>query len=423
MRNLLERLVIFLSGNVAAQGLSAIAGLLVARWLSVEDYALYTIVFLLMGAISVLTKGGIHLGFTAILGRTWPDMQRASEAVSAALQSRRLLSLLVLPPVITASAWLLVKNGASAIVTTGLLILLIAFWWSDMRTRVIDQILMFAKQTSRIQTLDAYLAIFRLFAVLALYTLDILNLTTAVILAVLIAYLRIKPVLTWIRKILPARKNTPSAADLKEIRMCVYRQFPSDLFHVFQVQIVILMITIFGASSDIAGYGALLRFQQLMLPVQSVTYAFAVPYFAKKKEKLLHTYTMLVLLSLIPGIALVTAAWITPSWLLMLVGENYASLTDELLRSCMVTAFVNTATVAWILVANRGWLKWSWLQIPLGILWCIVAPKFLLDMSKLGDAVLLQAGFGGALLISAITCFYSASRYYKSEDEKDHDHN
>lgn len=422
MRNLLERIVIFLSGNVAAQGLSAIAGLLVARWLSVEDYALYTIVFLLMGAISVLTKGGIHLGFTAILGRTWPDMQRASEAVSAALQSRRLLSLLVLPPLLTISAWLLLKNGASATVTTGLLILLIAFWWSDMRTRVIDQILMFAKQTSRIQALDAALAIVRLIVVLALYMINWLNLNTVVILAVLIAFLRIHPVLSWIGKLLPTKKNISRAEDLKEIRTCVRRQFPSDLFHVFQVQIAILMITVYGTSADIAGYGALLRFQQLMLPVQAVIYAFAVPYFAKKKERLLSTYAMLVLLSLIPGIALITAAWIAPSWLLMLVGENYATLTDELLRSCMVTAFVNTATVAWMLVSNRGWLKWSWVQIPLGILWCAVAPKFLLDMGKLEDAVLLQAGFGGALLISAIICLYSATRHYNSEQEKNYSH-
>ena len=65
--SLLKRASIFLSGNVIAQALSAAVGLLLARWLNIPDYAVYTIEISVMGAVSVLTNGGVSLCFSEIL--------------------------------------------------------------------------------------------------------------------------------------------------------------------------------------------------------------------------------------------------------------------------------------------------------------------------------------------------------------------
>lgn len=401
-------MALFLSGSVAAQGLAALTGLLLARWLSIEDYALYTIAFLLMGAINVLTKGGVHLGFTAILGRTWPDLERAAQAVSSALKARRTLSSLVLPPFFIASALLLYQNGSTPLQVGLLISLLLMFWLADMRTSVVDQIFFFAKQTTRIQGLDLALAFARLAVVLGLFAAGWLNLISAIFLAVLLAWLRVRPIMHWTSQILPMDRAKSQASDFQEMRQSVYRQFPSDLFQVFQVQIVILMMTAYATTSDIAGYGALSRLQQLTLPALSIMHAFAVPYFARTRQHVLPIYLALIALSSLPGIALVIVAWMVPEWLLWLIGNNYASLSHEVLMASVATAFSNIAMVAWTLVANRGWLKWSWLQIPLGLLWCVVAPVYLLDMSRLEDALVFRTGFALALLAAAGMGMYSA---------------
>src|SRR4051794_20751093 len=93
LRPVFGRAFTFFIGSAVAQAASAFTGLLLARWLSVQDYAIYTLIAVLMGAMTVLTKSGVQLGFTAILGRHWPDMERASAVVEAVGQARRLISL------------------------------------------------------------------------------------------------------------------------------------------------------------------------------------------------------------------------------------------------------------------------------------------------------------------------------------------
>lgn len=415
---MIKRLTIFLTGNMAAQGTAAISGLLLARWLSVEDYAAYTIIIVLMGAITLLTKGGAHLGYTAILGRVWPDMNRVSETIVAVLSVRRLISIFIMPFLILATWILLRNNEVSPINTTVILIFFIIFWWADLRTRLVDQVLYFAKQTTKIQILDTALSCFRLCCVFLLFYFGLLNLLTAVFLSVLVALLRIGPILKWIDLLLPKEKaKVPLDADLVEIKTGVKRQMPVELYTVFQSQLIIIVLTFYGTVNEVAGFGALTRINQLLLPVEALTFAFLIPYFSRSNTiQAFKIYFPLVFLTLIPGLILLSLALLFPQVLLWIVGPNYADLNHELIIAVSVAVFLRATHTAWALLAHRGWVKFSWVQIPVGLGLCLISPLFL-DLSKLSDALLLQLAFGIGVLCATSFDFYFA---FKNRNMKLH---
>lgn len=409
-----RRLGLFLTGSMVAQGLAALSGLLLARWMSVEDYGAYTIVTIVMGAISVLTKGGAHLGYTAILGRTWPDMARAAEAVAAVLRMRRLISLVVMPCILAATWFLLRRNGVNLGSTAVVLALLTMFWWADMRTRLIDQILAFAKQTTRVQTLDVALAQLRLGAVVGLYWADLLSLPTAVALGVSVALLRVRPILAWVRGLLPpGPPPEPRSADLAEMRTSVRRQMPVEIYYVLQAQLILVVLSVFGSVADIAGYGALTRINQLLMPVEALTYAFLVPMFSRRSpERALRLYLPLVMLTMLPGALLVLVSLVFPEGLLWLIGPNYAGLQEEIFVAALMAMLVRGAGTAWSLLAHRGWVQFSWVQIPVGLSCCALAP-FLLDLGNLKEALLLQLASAAGWLAAAALDYWAAHRERK----------
>lgn len=404
-----RRVGIFLSASVVGQGLAAVSGLLIARWMSVNDYGIYTVVIVIMGALSILTKGGAHLGFTAILGRVWPDKVRSSEAVQALLLMRRRISAITLPAVLAVAAGLFVYNGAPWWIAALLVGLLVLFWWADIRTRLIDQILYFAKQTTQVQMLDAALAGGRLLAVLGLYALGLLNLISAVVLSVLVAMARIPPITRWVAKLLPGDKPQARQEDVSEIGTAVRRQMPVDLYYVLQAQIVILLLSLFGSLGDLAGFGAITRLQQLLLPVEAFTYAFCVPIFARAASNILGIYFGLVAVTMIPGICLVGLAYVAPWTLLWLVGPNYSGLENEILVAAVAAVFTRGASTAWSLVAHRGWVRYSWVQVPVGLLACVSAIYFF-DVGTVTGALVLQGAFALGWLAAAAVDLVAASR-------------
>jgi hypothetical protein len=403
------RALTFFIGSVAAQGSASLTGLFLARWLSVHDYALYTLMALLMVSISALTKGGVRLGFTAILGRHWPNMERVSALVDATLEVRRVISLFVLPPLLAVSVFLLIQNNAGLETTILFVIALAVFWWADMRTRVIDQILLFAKQATRLQVLDTAIGLARLFIVFGLHIAGVLSSLTAVLVGVMAAVVRIGPIDSWIKGLLPDVRLGSAASEVREIRTTAMLQLPVDLFTVFQSVIVLFLLSVFGSVENVAGYGAIGRIAQLLVPVSALSYAFCIPIFARATSRIVPILAGLVALCSIPGIVLVLASLVLPGPLLWLIGPHYAGLDAELAVSAVVAAFNNSARIAWILVAHRGWNRWAWLQIPFGLGWCAVAVK-VFDVGSITGALWLQGGFSLGLMVAALADLISANR-------------
>ncbi|MBA4155573.1 MAG: hypothetical protein CTY18_04145 [Methylomonas sp.] len=367
----------FLFGSVTAQGMSSIAGLLFAHWMTVEEYALFTIMMMITGAMNILTKGGVHLGFTAIIGRTWPDRTRAKQVTKAAIIERKFISIFVLPPILVTAGWLLWKNHADYTVIGSLLTLLIINWQFDMQTRIIDQILMFANKAARTQVLDTILALFRLIGTTSLYYLHCLNALGAVALGVIVAGLRIPFIQRWVRQELVEEPVDISPDDRKEIKKITRRQLPIEIFYVLQSQIVLVILAWYSATEQTASIGALWRIGQLLLPVQAVMHAFAIPHFSRVKSSILRTWFLWSFACSLPGLSLVLICYFFPDLLLLLIGPNYANLQYELFIAAIGTAVNSAVSISLQLIAHRGWNHYAWIQIPVVLVWCATAPFFL----------------------------------------------
>jgi hypothetical protein len=134
------------------------------------------------------------------------------------------------------------------------------------------------------------------------------------------------------------------------------------------------------------------RIPQILLPLQAFSYAFCIPIFVREKDRIIARLVSLVFLCSIPGIVMVFVSWSFPWTLLWLIGANYSNLGNELVVCAATAALSSTAGIAWNLVAHRGWNRWGWLQIPVGLGWCAIAPQ-ILDVGSIEGALWLQAGF------------------------------
>lgn len=396
-----RRAAIFLVGSIVAQGLTAVIGLLLAHWLDVRSYAIYTIFTIVVGAIAILTKGGAQLGFSSILGKVWPDGPRAGLALKAAVSVRLRVSMFMMPILLVTTIYLLYENDASYLEIALILLCIIAIWASDMSVRLSDQILNFAHETTKQQVLATVLAVLRICMIALMYISGILGVAMAAIVNALAAVARVPFISTWVKRHTGPVESSPIPEDTKIISLALKRQMPVDIYYVLQAQIVLVLLSYFGSTSEVAGYGALGRISQLLVPVQSFTYAFCIPIFTRSSGVSTSLLLRLSLLTALPGVALVIIALMAPNILLLLVGSQYASLQFELFVATLTALVVTTSDTFWRLLANKGFVRFSWMQIPLGGVWCMIAAQ-MLDFTSISAAFILLMGFAFVKLLTAL---------------------
>ncbi|WP_159726771.1 lipopolysaccharide biosynthesis protein [Methylosinus sp. Ce-a6] len=399
-----RRALVFLVGKGLAQGLAAVTGLLLARWLSVPDFALYAIISAIIGAMNVLTKSGVYIGYAAILGRHWPDLDRAAQALAAALKVRRSISAVMLPPIMASAAFLLWSNGASTSLTVAMLVLLLVLWLADMRASMVEEILIYDHQTNSLQMLEVVLSVARLAAICLLQLASATSVLAAVAVNAVCQIARAIPISRWVNQKLPNAPHSVLPADVREIQLGVRRQMPVEIFYVFQSQIVLLILTLVAGVSEVANYGALSRIGQILLPFQALVGAFAIPAFAKAQRRLGERLIALTAVCSVPGVLLIAMASVWPSALLWLVGPNYSQLTGEVLfMSCAAVLSLFSGTLR-ALVSARGWNSLAWITIPLSLTWACAA-AISLDLHTLVGAIIFQAGFAVGPIITSLLDF------------------
>lgn len=391
----------FLTGALAAQGLSAVTGLLLTRWLSVNDYAIYTVLAVLTGALTVLTTGGVNIAFSTIVGRVWPDRQRAAEALAACRRERHLISIVVLPFFLATASWLLLKAGAAPWLVASLLALMVVQWFVELKSHITDQILLFAQRAARLQSLEAALGALRLAAVTLLHLASGISILFVTALTVIGAALRVPFIQKWARQEIPMDSARAVDADRKEIRSVTVRQLPVELYYCVQSQVALFLLAAMSAPAETASFGALGRLAQLFVPVSMLVSAFAIPRFSQTRDRVFAAFMSWSLLGLLPGLAVVAVAALAPSLLLLLIGPNYAHLQHEVLIASVYSATVALAMTMWRLAANRGWNRWTLIQIPVFCLWCVASPSFL-DLATLDGVLMFQFGFPLAMISATL---------------------
>ena len=397
----------YLATGFAAQAAAAVAGLLLVRWMPVSDYAIYTVGVTVVGAISLLTRGGVQLGLAAALAKAWPDRTHASQAVASALRTRILISALTMPPILGISWFLLARAEAGPATALAILGILALLWLFDMRASVIDQVLYFDAKAVRVQALDSGIAAGRVVLVVALRVFGAVSATMALLTNLFVVAARVPFVQRWVNRTLGGEHAPPAPDTTRQIRTIALRQMPVDLFTALQAQVAIFFLTRHGGGIELATYGALARIAQILTPFAALNLAFFVPAFAKVGDNVVATIVKYVGLGALPGVALACWAWLAPATLLFFIGPAYSGQAWPLLICASTIAIMNAVHVAWSLISHRGWNRWGWVRIAFGVAWIGVAPLFIAVETAAGG-YLFYCGFSIGTVVALILELLSA---------------
>jgi O-antigen/teichoic acid export membrane protein len=395
----------FLSSSIVGQASNLVVGILLARVLTIQEYSIYVIILMLNNLCLALSTGGINIAFTSLMGKYWPNRSKVSGIFIETLAMRKRFSLYVLPLLVCVGATLLMRNGETFFMTLILVLLVVINLYLDLNTRLFERILTFRKLANYVQLVTAITSLFRLGSVLLLIYIGALNiylayLTTLSFLAVKMIYVQRK------NEGFLTHNTICEDNDKQHLVNINKKQFPSTIFDCFKSQIAVMILAYSGNTVDTAAYGALTRVSQVYLPMMIILQSFAIPNFAKKKDKILRTLLAWSTLAAIPGLLLTIVCFYYPQTLLSLLGDKYLNFEFELLLVSMSVTFAGVTNIFNTLVANRGWNKYVMLQIPIVLTWFLVA-LYLVDINVLIGVIIFNSIIPLGLFIASITSLIS----------------
>jgi O-antigen/teichoic acid export membrane protein len=366
----LARLVsVLLLLQLGAQALSVITGLVLLRWLTVTQYAQYTVAFGFSTTLILLVDLGLGAAVMPLMAQHRDDSERLGAYMKAALSLRRRLAYIVLP---TSAA--------------GFYLLASHHHWS-----LTDQLALFASIITVViarATLDYYSlplflhgkygvyygaqggsSVIRFAATACCHVARALTGWTAS------AITSVSVALTGL-----ANRRSSRAFVTHQTRVdpeCTHNiirlalpSIPSVLYVAFQGQITIFLIAALGGTTSIADVGALNRFNQLFTAAAALNAVLIGPRFAKLPRDELMSKTLAALVAAAAlGAILTTAAFVFPTPFLLLLGHSYRSLRIETGWYILGGSVGAVAGVLYAITTARRFVWWLpiLVTLPLGL--------------------------------------------------------
>jgi O-antigen/teichoic acid export membrane protein len=357
-----------------AQLIGVLAGIVVVRLLAKQDYALYTIANSMLWALVILSDGGISAAAAGIGGRAWQDSAHLSRTIATALAIRwRLCAILVVPVAGTLAA-LLLKNGAAprpAAVLIGIVLVGAVISLGASVYVVIPRLL---GNVRLLQVVVMTTAVARLSATLVLGFFG-LTAETAMLAIALSLGVEFWQVRRWARRQVGIDSSTEIDQPVRdEFIRVTRRQIPNALYYIFQTQVSIWLLSVFGTYEHIADLGALTRISVLYVALSAAVDGLMMPRFARCSDpfRLWSLYLQIFFGLIAVAIVPVLVVWAWPHPFLWVLGPKYLHLSTELLLAMLsaLTGVLNS--VSWGLNATRAWFLPVKVYVGLGLILQIV---------------------------------------------------
>lgn len=358
----------FISVQLVVQVLGLASGILLVRTLRKEEYAYFTIANTMQGTMNILADSGMGSAIYLIGGKVWQDRYRFGQLVNTAIQLRRHLAVIAIAMVTPVLLWMLSSNGASisySVLITLVILIELNFYLAN---GVLGTVPRLHSQINRIQNLALIFAGSRLtFLVVAYWT--FLNAATAVFLSMIASGLQNLGLRYWVTDSIDIEASI-NREDQEAIWKTVKSQAPYCIFYCVQGQLTILLISIFGRTQNIAEVGALGRLGVIFSVIGSIMSSIVLPSYARCQEINLLRLRYWQIIGGISclAVAIIGIATIFSRELLWILGEQYAGLQSVVVLM-VASAMLQTisATVCSLNIA-KGWVKDSWLIVPLTII-------------------------------------------------------
>jgi O-antigen/teichoic acid export membrane protein len=376
--------------QAVAQGLGFLAGIMVVRTLSKEDYACFMIVNTIGPVMNMLSDNGITNSLSAIGGRFWQDDEQMGGLVKTAMDLRRrlvILSFLAVTPVLI---WMLQRNHIPVSTTAWLVPITLAGVFFQLNVGVLNAVVSLRQQIGRIQAL-VFMGVLPRLALIGLFAaLGWLNAPLAVAAGTVALAAQFWLLEQWVKPQISV--SAPLSKEFRrDILAIVRRQAPLTVYFCLQGQIGIWLISIFGNVRRVAEVGALGRIGMIFAILVSTTSAVIVPRFARCQDPVrLRSLYALILLGFAGVILMGTViSWLMPGALLWLLGPQYSQLGDLVWLAVLAAGTSALAGVLYGLNINKGWIPPAAVVIPAEIITQLVL-CFSFDLSSVRGILLIS---------------------------------
>lgn len=379
----------FLSLQILVQALGLVAGILLVRTLNQTQYAFYTMANTMQSALVLLADAGVGSALSATGGAVWQDRRRFGELIQTGLHVRKGLAWISGLIVVPMLGWMLISHGcgvASAACLVSLVLLGASLRLTNDVFAVVPRL---HGQIGRLQKSDLLGGLLRL-------TLIVVSCVTFVdaVMGVLSASLAMRLQGHFLKRWAADGADLgcpPNPTDKKALLDAVKHQAPSTIYYCFQGQIIILMISIYGKTRNVAELGALTRLGLFFALTTSVMTSIVLPRFARCRSgaRLKAMYGQIMATYALLSVTLAALVLRMPQAFLWLLGGRYAYLQPDL--GCLVLHEIILLFVGmiWSLNAARGWTTHTWTSVPI-IIMGQAALIPVLDMSTIKGVLLLN---------------------------------
>ena len=378
------------SAQVIVQAVGFLCGILIIRLLTVQEYAFYTLANTMLGAMTILSDGGISTGVMAQGGKVWQDKENLGKVLSTGLQMRKkfgVVSLIVSLPVLL---YLLMHNGASLLISLLIISAIIPAFFAALSDSLLEIPLKLNQSILPLQKNQIAVSLGRLLLVSG--TIFIFPFAYLSILAGGLARIYGNFQLKKVTNLFADSSQSEDPAIKIEISKIVKRSLPGLVYYCFSGQISTWIISIFGNAASLAQIGALGRISAILNLLLVVFTTLIVPRFARiqnQPEKLLQHYSKIVSFFIVISLCIIACTYFFSDQILWILGKNYQGLHTELVLLIIGTTITMVMSSALSLYLSRGWILHYYISISAS-LFPIILGCFIFDISNLKGILYLN---------------------------------
>jgi O-antigen/teichoic acid export membrane protein len=392
-RRRLRILLVYITGQGSAQLLSLSIGLLLLRWLNVDNYAQFSVAFGFQTTLSLLTDMGFAGTIVALVGPRGDDPQVVGAYIRSGRHWRNVMLAWLTPIAAFVYIGIVRRHHWDAVSSTLLFFSIVASIYFSGMVSYYGAPLLIRGRLSHFYRHQLAGAAFRIVACGILYFTGGLSAWTTSWANALGFFL-----IGWLN----SRESRPFIAQpvhpipeiTRQMARYVMPNLPSLIFFAFQGQISLFLISFFGQTRSIAEVGALGRLGQIFLLLSGFNGAVIEPFMARlPKERILPSYLTVLAAASAICLAICLVGFIEPGALLLLLGAKYESLQRETGWLVLGSSLTYLSGVVWTMGAARRWIFWTTGWISIGLI--VVTQVVFLILIRV-DSTLHVIWFGAA---------------------------
>jgi O-antigen/teichoic acid export membrane protein len=385
-------LTAFVSLEIAVQSCAALASFLVVRNLNKAHFAWYTIAFNLQTALGLFTLLGIGTGMTSMSGQWIGDRKKMGTLAASAFRYRTLLLTIVAPVLLPTFGYLLLKNGCPVGHTLALVALAVCLLSVELNRQIFSVPIRIAGRYNYLQRASLVEAVFRVAALGLVILLGWMSAAATLLVSVLVSGSIVRFFIRKGAQEYLAPDSSPDREITRRLTKLNLNVMPSTFNSVFQAQIGLVMISIFGKTAAIADLGALTRVALLLMVPMAIVQKIIEPKLARAKEgpdlwRKFVVSTVFVAIMAGSGFGIMFLFRYQFLWLL---GRQYWYLEKELVFYSGVYCTGMLTSMSMMLLYARGWADYMWIS-PLAEVFCQICALPFLNLSTPIGVISLDA--------------------------------